>query len=112
MLDNKLVQTKFDGRYVHKGLLEATRWVLDAECEFLWGLVERSQDYTLLFLGHSLEACRHAGVVTFLVFVVQNLDKLRHIEKNKIRCFAIAPTTCMSLNLVVRYANVIKSMYY
>ncbi|KAL9426788.1 hypothetical protein AB3S75_033553 [Citrus x aurantiifolia] len=55
---------------------------------------------------------RHAGVVTFLVFVVQNLDKLRHIEKNKIRCFAIAPTTCMSLNLVVRYANVIKSMYH
>ncbi|KAH9714956.1 Tail fiber [Citrus sinensis] len=45
-----------------------------------------------------------AGVVALLVLiVVQNLDKLGNIERNKIRCFAIAPTKCMSLNLAVRY---------
>ncbi|KAH9714955.1 Tail fiber [Citrus sinensis] len=34
-----------------------------------------------------------AGVVALLVLiVVQNLDKLGNIERNKIRCFAIAPT--------------------
>ena len=57
-------------------------------------------NYTLKFAGHSLGA----GVVALLVLiVVQNLDKLGNIERNKIRCFAIAPTKCMSLNLAVRY---------
>ncbi|KAL9430174.1 hypothetical protein AB3S75_025538 [Citrus x aurantiifolia] len=107
LLDNKLGQTKFDGGYVHNGLLKAARWVFDAECEFLRGLVERNPDYTLTFAGHSLGA----GVVALLVLiVVQNLDKLGNIERNKIRCFAIAPTRCMSLNLAVRYADVINSV--
>ncbi|KAH9733743.1 hypothetical protein KPL71_017122 [Citrus sinensis] len=100
LLDNKLGQTKFDGGYVHNGSLKAARWVFVAECEFLRGLVDRYPNYTLTFAGHSLGA----GVVALLVLiVVQNLDKLGNIERNKIRCFAIAPTKCMSLNLAVRY---------
>lgn len=99
-MDNKLGQTKFDGGYVHNGSLKAARWVFDAECEFLRGLVDRNPNYTLTFAGHSLGA----GVVALLVLiVVQNLDKLGNIERNKIRCFAIAPTKCLSLNLAVRY---------
>ncbi|KAH9657187.1 Disease resistance protein [Citrus sinensis] len=94
------VQTKFDGGYVHNGSLKAGRWVFDAQCEFLRGLVDRNPNYTLTFAGHSLGA----GVVALLVLiVVQNLDKLGNIERNKIRCFAIVPTKCMSLNLAVRY---------
>lgn len=42
-------------------------------------------------------------VALLVLIVVQNLDKLGNIERNKIRCFAIAPTKCMSLNLAVRY---------
>ena len=99
-MDNKLGQTKFDGGYVHNGSLKAARWVFDAQCEFLRGLVDRNPNYTLTFAGHSMGA----GVVALLVLiVVQNLYKLGNIERNKIRCFAIAPTKCMSLNLAVRY---------
>ncbi|KAH9680126.1 hypothetical protein KPL71_026426 [Citrus sinensis] len=91
LLDNKLD---------NNGSLKATRWVFDAECEFLRGLVDRNPNYTLTFAGHSLGT----GVVALLVLiVVQNLDKLGNIERNKIICFAIAPTKCMSLNLGVRY---------
>ncbi|KAH9725963.1 hypothetical protein KPL70_008080 [Citrus sinensis] len=104
LLDNKLGQTKFDGGYVHNGLLKATRWVFDAKCEFLRGLVDRNLNYTLTFARHSLGA----GVVALLVLiVVQNLDKFGNIKRNKIRCFAIAPTKCMSLNLAVRYEWII-----
>ncbi|TKY63913.1 calmodulin-binding heat-shock protein [Spatholobus suberectus] len=40
---------------------------------------------------------------------VHNRDKLG-IQRNKIRCFAIASPRCMSLNLAVRYADVINSV--
>ncbi|KAH9769854.1 transcription factor MAMYB [Citrus sinensis] len=57
--------------------------------------------------NESIHFCQWHGVtwvVALLVLiVVQNLDKLGNIERNKIRCFAIAPTKCMSLNLAVRY---------
>ena len=42
--------------------------------------------------------------------VVQNLDRLGNIERRNIRCYAIAPARCMSLNLAVRYADVINSV--
>ncbi|KAK9177302.1 hypothetical protein WN944_029323 [Citrus x changshan-huyou] len=60
-------------------------------------------DYAVL-LDNKLGQTKFDGVVALLVLiVVQNLDKLGNIERNKIRCFAIAPTKCMSLNLAVRY---------
>ncbi|XVE58521.1 hypothetical protein DITRI_Ditri04bG0176000 [Diplodiscus trichospermus] len=107
LLDNKLGKKKFDGGYVHNGLLKAAGWVLDAECEVLKELVERHPNYTLTFAGHSLGS----GVAAMLALVVvQHRDKLGNIERTRIRCYAIAPARCMSLNLAVRYADVINSV--
>ncbi|GKU88151.1 hypothetical protein SLEP1_g2451 [Rubroshorea leprosula] len=107
LLDNKLGQTKFDGGYVHNGLLKAAGWVFDAEVELLRELLERYPSYTLTFAGHSLGA----GVVALLVMIaVQDRGKLGNIERKQIRCYAIAPARCMSLNLAVRYADVINSV--
>ncbi|KAG6649861.1 hypothetical protein CIPAW_06G002500 [Carya illinoinensis] len=107
LLDNKLGKRKFDGGYVHNGLWNAAKWVLDAECEVLKDLVEKYPNYTLTLTGHSLGA----GVAALLTMVVvQNQDKLGHIERKRIRCYAIAPARCMSLNVAVRYADVINSV--
>ncbi|XP_030448985.1 uncharacterized protein LOC115671522 [Syzygium oleosum] len=107
LLDNRLGKRKFDGGYVHNGLLKAAAWVLDAECEVLKKLVEKHPNYTLTFAGHSLGS----GVAALLsMVVVRNLDKLGNIERKRVRCYAIAPARCMSLNLAVRYADVINSV--
>lgn len=107
LLDNRLGQRKFDGGYVHNGLLKAAGWVLDAECDTLRDLLEKNPGYTLTVSGHSLGA----GVAAMLaILVVQNRDRLGNIERKRIRCFAIAPARCMSLNLAVRYADVINSI--
>ncbi|KAI5564566.1 hypothetical protein BDE02_14G068100 [Populus trichocarpa] len=107
LLDNKLGQTKFDGGYVHNGLLKAAKWVFDTECELLRDLVEMNPDYRLTFAGHSLGA----GIVSLIVMhAVQNRDRLGNIERKRIRCFAMAPARCVSLNLAVRYADVINSI--
>ncbi|KAK1582844.1 hypothetical protein Q3G72_018792 [Acer saccharum] len=107
LLDNKLGQKKFDGGYVHNGLLKAAELVLESEYEILKGLVEKYPNYTLTFTGHSLGS----GVAAMLALMaVQNKDKLANIDRNRIRCYAIAPARCMSLNLAVRYADVINSV--
>ncbi|XP_027907683.1 uncharacterized protein LOC114166995 [Vigna unguiculata] len=106
LLDNKLGQAEFHGGYVHNGLLKAAGWVFDAEYEVLRKLVAENPTYMLIFTGHSLGA----GVVALLTMLaVHNRDKLG-IPRNKIRCFAIASPRCMSLNLAVRYADVINSV--
>ncbi|EEF50522.1 uncharacterized protein LOC8261872 [Ricinus communis] len=107
LLDNKLGQTKFDGGYVHNGLLKAAKWVFNTECKVLRNLVDMNPDYKLTFAGHSLGA----GVVALMtMYAIQNQDKLGNIERKRIRCFAVAPARCMSLNLAVRYADVINSV--
>lgn len=107
LLDNRLGKRRFDGGYVHNGLLRAAGWVLDAECDLLRELLERYPDYTLTFTGHSLGA----GIAAMLTMVVVlNLDKLGNVERSRTRCYAMAPARCMSLNLAVRYADVINSV--
>lgn len=107
LLDNKLGQTKFDGGYVHNGLLKAAMWVFEEEHEVLNRLLEENPSYSLTFVGHSLGA----GVVSLLVlFVLQNRGRLGNIERKRIRCVAIAPPRCMSLHLAVTYADVINSV--
>ncbi|KAG8483036.1 hypothetical protein CXB51_021968 [Gossypium anomalum] len=107
LLDNKLGKKKFEGGYVHNGLLKAAGWVLEAECDILKELVEKHPNYTLTFAGHSLGS----GVAAMLALVVvQHHDKLGNIDRRRIRCYAIAPARCMSLNLAVRYADVINSV--
>ncbi|KAG0501221.1 hypothetical protein HPP92_001293 [Vanilla planifolia] len=44
------------------------------------------------------------------MLVVQNREKLGNIDRKRVRCYAIAPARCMSLNLAVRYADVINSV--
>ncbi|KAF3681977.1 putative beta-amylase 7-like isoform X1 [Capsicum annuum] len=107
LLDDKLGQAEFDGGYVHNGLLKAAEWVWEAESQVLKELVERYPDYTLTFAGHSLGA----GVVTLLTMLtVKNREKLGLLDRKRIRCFAIAPARCVSLNLAVRYADIINSI--
>ncbi|MCH87284.1 calmodulin-binding heat shock protein, partial [Trifolium medium] len=75
---------------------------MDAECEILRELVEKYPNYTLTFAGHSLGS----GVAAMLsMVVVQHRDRLGNIERKRVRCYAIAPARCMSLNLAVRYAD-------
>ncbi|XP_044968886.1 uncharacterized protein LOC123428814 [Hordeum vulgare subsp. vulgare] len=50
LLDNRLDKRRFEGGYVHNGLLQAAGWVLDKECDPLRDLLDRYPDYT----GHSL----------------------------------------------------------
>ncbi|XP_019453603.1 PREDICTED: uncharacterized protein LOC109355111 [Lupinus angustifolius] len=107
LLDNRLGKKKFDGGYVHNGLLKAAEWVLETEFEDLRELLEKHPNYMLTFAGHSLGS----GVAAMLSMVVmQNRDRLGNIERKRIRCYAIAPARCMSLNLAVRYADVINSI--
>ena len=107
LLDNKLGKMKLDGGYVHNGLLKAAAWILDAECDVLRELLEKYPNYTLTFAGHSLGS----GVAAMLaILVVQNRDRLENVERKRIRCYAMAPARCMSLNLAVRYADVINSV--
>ncbi|KAG6429498.1 hypothetical protein SASPL_107549 [Salvia splendens] len=96
LLDNKLGKKKFDGGYVHNGLLKAAGCILDAECDILKETLERYPNYRLTFAGHSLGS----GVAALLtIVVVQNRDRLGDIERKRVRCYAIAPARCMSLNL-------------
>ncbi|CAH1445548.1 unnamed protein product [Lactuca virosa] len=107
LLDNKLGQRKFDGGYVHNGLLKAAGVVLDAEHEILKKLLEEYPNYSLTFTGHSLGS----GVAALLtMLVVQNRHKLGDIDRKRVRCYSIAPARCMSLNLAVRYADIINSV--
>ncbi|GFY81912.1 alpha/beta-Hydrolases superfamily protein [Actinidia rufa] len=94
LLDNKLGQRKFDGGYVHNGLLKAAGWVLDKECDILRELVEKYPNYTLTFTGHSLGS----GVAALLTMVVvQNRDRLGNIDRTRVRCYAIAPARLISV---------------
>lgn len=108
LLDNKLGRQMFDGGYVHHGLLKSAVWLLNKESETLKRLWEENgSEYGMVFAGHSLGS----GVVSLLsILVVNHRERLGGIPKEKIRCYAIAPARCMSLNLAVKYANVIHSI--
>ncbi|KAL8476350.1 hypothetical protein ACS0TY_028865 [Phlomoides rotata] len=108
LVDNKLGKQMFDGGYVHHGLLKSATWVLNAESETLRRLWEENgREYKLVFAGHSLGS----GVAALLtVIVVNHGDELGGIPRSLVRCYAVAPARCMSLNLAVKYADVISSI--
>ncbi|XP_010062261.2 uncharacterized protein LOC104449717 isoform X1 [Eucalyptus grandis] len=108
LLDNRLGQQMFDGGYVHRGLLKSAIWLLNEESETLKRLwVENGSNYDLVFAGHSLGS----GVASILaVIVVNHGDQLGGVPRSKVRCYAVAPARCMSLNLAVKYADVIHSI--
>ena len=98
----------FDGGYVHHGLLKSAIWLLNEESETLKSLwVENGSRYEMVFAGHSLGS----GLAALLaVIVVNHRDRLGGIPRDKVRCYAVAPARCMSLNLAVKYADVIHSI--
>lgn len=108
LLDNRLGMQKFDGGFVHHGLLKSATWLLNQESETLRKLwVENGSDYKMVFVGHSLGS----GVAALLtVIVVNHRNFLGGVPRSKVRCYSIAPARCMSLNLAVKYADVIYSV--
>lgn len=108
LLDNRIGMQMFDGGYVHHGLLQSAIWLLNQESETLkrvWG--ENGKNYKMVFAGHSLGS----GVAALLtVIVVNHRDRLGGIPRSLVRCYAVAPARCMSLNLAVKYADVIHSV--
>ncbi|XP_060183693.1 uncharacterized protein LOC132613614 [Lycium barbarum] len=108
LMDNKLGKQMFDGGYVHHGLLKAAIWMLNRESETLKRLwVENGKSYKMIFVGHSLGS----GVASLLTIIVANhRDRLGGIPRSLISCYAVAPARCMSLNLAVKYADVIHSV--
>ncbi|XWS30836.1 hypothetical protein CRYUN_Cryun23aG0025000 [Craigia yunnanensis] len=108
LLNNRLGMQMFDGGYVHQRLLKSAIWLLNEESETLKRVWEETgREYQMIFAGHSLGS----GVAALLtVVVVNHRDKLGGIPRSKIRCYAVAPTRCMSLNLAVKYADVIHSI--
>lgn len=108
LLDNSLGKQMFDGGYVHHGLLKAATFILKRESETLRRMVvELGAEYNLVFAGHSLGS----GVAALMtVIVVNHLDRFGGIPRERIRCYAIAPARCMSLNLAVKYADIINSV--
>ncbi|KAE9450080.1 hypothetical protein C3L33_18012, partial [Rhododendron williamsianum] len=99
---------KFDGGYVHYGLLKSATWLLNEESETLRRLwVENGSQYRMIFAGHSLGS----GVAALMtVIAVNHLDWLGGIPRSNVRCYAVATARCMSLNLAVKYADVIHSV--
>lgn len=108
LLDNRIGMQMFDGGYVHHGLLQSAIWLLNQESETLkrvWG--ENGKNYKMVFAGHSLGS----GVAALLtVIVVNHRGRLGGIPRSLVRCYAVAPARCMSLNLAVKYADVIHSV--
>ncbi|KAI7752080.1 hypothetical protein M8C21_008381 [Ambrosia artemisiifolia] len=106
-LDHDRMQM-FDGGYVHHGLLKSAIWLLNQESENLKRLwLENGSCYKMVFVGHSLGS----GVAALMtVIVVNHRDRLGGIPRELVRCFALAPARCMSLNLAVKYADVIYSV--
>ncbi|KAF2300546.1 hypothetical protein GH714_013992 [Hevea brasiliensis] len=68
---------------------------------------KNGKECTMVFAGHSLGS----GVAALLTIIaVNHRDQLGGIPRNKIRCYAVAPARCVSLNLAVKYADVINSI--
>ncbi|XP_074304363.1 uncharacterized protein LOC141639072 [Silene latifolia] len=108
LLDNRLGRQMFDGGYVHHGLLKSATWLLNQESDTLKSLwISTGKSYKMIFAGHSLGS----GVAALLaIIVVNHRDKLGGIPRDLVRCYAVAPARCMSLNLAVKYADVIHSV--
>ncbi|XP_039170505.1 uncharacterized protein LOC120286346 [Eucalyptus grandis] len=108
LLDNRRGMQMYDGGYVHRGLMKSATWLLDEESETLKRLwVENGSNYRIIFAGHSLGS----GVASLLAVIVANHgDQLGGVPRSKLRCYAVAPARCISLNLAVKYADVIHSI--
>lgn len=107
LLDNRLGMEPFNNGFVHHGLLKSATWLLNKEADTLRGLVTEYPSYTLSFAGHSLGS----GVAALLTILVANDGtRLGNVARDRIRCYAIAPARCMTLNLAILHADIIFSV--
>lgn len=107
LADTRKGSQRFDGGYVHRGLLKAAEWLMDTRTELLKEELEKEPGYKLTIVGHSLGA----GVASlFTLLLVNHRDVVGNIEREQIQCFCIAPARSMSLNLAIRYSDVINSV--
>ncbi|XP_058078325.1 uncharacterized protein LOC131226705 [Magnolia sinica] len=108
LMDNRLGMQMFDGGYVHHGLLKSAVWLLNQEADTLRELWQQNgSTYKIVFAGHSLGS----GVAALMaIAAVNHRDKIGGVPREKMRCYAVAPARCMSLNLAVKYADVIYSV--
>ncbi|KAM7523851.1 hypothetical protein LguiA_013753 [Lonicera macranthoides] len=108
LLDNKMGMQMFDGGFVHHGLFNSAIWLLHEEAENLKRLWEENGScYKMVFAGHSLGS----GVAALMTVVAVNHRELfGGMPRSDFQCYAVAPARCMSLNLAVKYADVIRSV--
>lgn len=107
LLNNQLGMEPFSNGFVHHGLLKSATWLLNEEAGTLRDLVMEYPSYTLSFAGHSLGS----GVAAMLTMLVANDGtRLGNVARDRIRCYAIAPARCMSLNLAILHADIIHSV--
>lgn len=97
---------RFDGGYVHRGLLQSAAWLLDHEFELLHELAKENPDYTLTFAGHSLGS----GIVAMMAVLLRKHIHETTLTPDRLRCYAIAPARSTSLNLAVRYSDTVHSI--
>ncbi|TKY45205.1 carboxylesterase protein [Spatholobus suberectus] len=88
------------------------------ECVYCLACARWAWKRCLHTAGHDSENWGFATVEEFepiprlsmlTMVVVQNRHRLGNIDRKRVRCYAVAPARCMSLNLAVRYADVINS---
>lgn len=97
----------FDGGYVHRGMLTAAEWLLDSVADELKRQLQERPHLALTVVGHSLGA----GVASLFTLLVVNRSALvGGPRRQQLRCYCIAPARSMSLNLAIRYADVINSV--
>ncbi|CAI5494539.1 unnamed protein product [Closterium sp. Naga37s-1] len=97
---------RLDGGFVHTGMLKAAAWLLDQEMPVLTMLARYHPAYTLTFTGHSLGS----GVVAMATVILHASREHVGFSVRRLRCFCMAPARSMSLNLAIKYADVINSV--
>ncbi|GJP29440.1 hypothetical protein CLOM_g16701 [Closterium sp. NIES-68] len=106
LLDNKKGAERLDGGFVHGGMVRAAAWLLDQEMGTLAMLARCHPAYSLTLTGHSLGS----GVVAMATVILHASKGELEFSAGRLRCFCMAPARSMSLNLALKYADVINSV--
>ncbi|GJP29441.1 hypothetical protein CLOM_g16702 [Closterium sp. NIES-68] len=106
LLDNKKGAERFDGGFVHGGMVRAAAWLLDQEMGTLAMLARCHSAYSLTLTGHSLGS----GVVAMATVILHASKGELEFSAGRLRCFCMAPARSMSLNLAIKYADIINSV--
>ncbi|CAI5471544.1 unnamed protein product [Closterium sp. Yama58-4] len=106
LMDNRMGKQRFDGGYVHHGLLKSAAWLLDQEMETLNALAAENPEYTVTLAGHSLGS----GIVAMMTVILHKNPDEVGFDNSRLRCFCIAPARSTSLNLAIKYADIINSV--